>query len=363
LNHDGFADVIVGIGPGGGPRVKVFNGERLRFNQQNVFYDFFAFETTFTGGVRVALADVNADGYADKILGSGPSGAPRVRIFSAQGSPFYDNYVFDPSWRGGVYVAAADVNGDGYADPIFGVGPENGGYVRATSGAYASGNIVSDLQWFRPYESSFTGGVWVAGANMTLPACSDGADNDGDGATDYPNDFSCSNRQDYDETNPRAQCQDGADNDGDGLADMADPGCSSTQDNYEGDKTSQCQDGVDNDNDGAIDYPADFSCSSKLDNDERNPLAQCQDGVDNDGDGATDYPNDFSCSSRQDNDETNTRAQCQDGTDNDGDGLVDQTDPGCTGTQDNNESDGTSQCQDGIDNDNDGATDYPADFS
>jgi len=266
--------------------------------------------------------------------------------------------------------------------------------------------------------------------------CSDGLDNDGDGATDYPNDFSCTSATDDDETNTKAQCQDGIDNDGDGLTDYpSDPGCSSKQDNDEHNicpaatqtstcrcatnsdctnpdtcqsgycrpVTYQCNDGIDNDNDGATDYPNDFSCTSATDNDETNPKSQCQDGIDNDGngytdypsdtgctskqdntesggqarpqcsdgidndqDGATDYPNDFSCSSATDNDETNPKAQCQDGIDNDGNGYTDYpSDTGCTSKQDNTESGGQArpQCSDGIDNDNDGATDYPNDFS
>ncbi|MDO8468365.1 MAG: hypothetical protein Q7S29_01245 [Candidatus Peribacter sp.] len=135
--------------------------------------------------------------------------------------------------------------------------------------------------------------------------CNDGIDNDGDGATDYPADFSCSGPTDNDETNPKAQCQDGIDNDGDGRVDYQnDPGCSSRQDNNEGDEP-QCQNGIDDDQDGATDYPADFSCSGPTDNDETNPRAQCQDGIDNDGDSLVDYPADPGCSTRQDNDEHN----------------------------------------------------------
>lgn len=66
------------------------------------------------------------------------------------------------------------------------------------------------------------------------PACSDGADNDGDGAIDYPNDFSCSSAADTDEANPRAQCQDDSDNDGDGRCDFdgsaGSPGCNGQPD-------------------------------------------------------------------------------------------------------------------------------------
>jgi len=72
--------------------------------------------------------------------------------------------------------------------------------------------------------------------------CSDGADNDGDGEIDFPNDPGCFSVTDDDETNP--QCDDGIDNDSDGFCDLAgrtctdgstpgDPGCNSSTDNDE----------------------------------------------------------------------------------------------------------------------------------
>ncbi len=206
----------------------------------------------------------------------------------------------------------------------------------------------------------------------TQSQCNDGIDNDADGATDYPNDFSCSSATDTDETNPRSQCQDGLDNDGDGLVDLVDSGCSSKQDNDEGNGsgTTQCNDGIDNDGDGATDS-ADFSCTSTTDNDETNPKSACQDGYDNDADGLIDYPNDPGCSSRQDNDESTgtSSGQCQNGLDDDADGLVDSNDPGChtdfnrynsasynpNGLEANN--DRTKTCQDGYDNNANGLID------
>jgi hypothetical protein len=135
--------------------------------------------------------------------------------------------------------------------------------------------------------------------------CQDGIDNDKDGAADYPNDFSCSSLQDNDEKNPKSQCQNGIDDDGDGVTDLFDPGCADNQDNNEGDKTTQCQDKIDNDGDGAVDYPADAGCQSATDTNEGDFKAQCQDGIDNDGDSTMDYPNDPGCSNLQDNDEFN----------------------------------------------------------
>ena len=85
------------------------------------------------------------------------------------------------------------------------------------------------------------------------PQCSDGIDNDRDGAVDLA-DYSCQgNPLNRDEANPKSQCQNGNDDDNDGLTDMADPGCSTPQDDNEADRTAQCQNGKDDDNDGLID--------------------------------------------------------------------------------------------------------------
>jgi hypothetical protein len=183
-------------------------------------------------------------------------------------------------------------------------------------------------------------------------ACSDEADNDADGQTDYPSDPGCTSATDNSEVNP--QCNDGIDNDNDGVTDHpSDPGCTSLADNSE--INPQCNDGRDNDGDGVTDYPADAGCTSLADNNETNP--QCNDGQDNDGDGATDYPGDAGCASLADNNES---TQCSDGQDNDGDGATDfPADAGCASLADNNET--NPQCNDGRDNDGDGAADFPAD--
>ncbi|MBU0766232.1 DUF11 domain-containing protein, partial [Patescibacteria group bacterium] len=196
-----------------------------------------------------------------------------------------------------------------------------------------------------------------------LPECSDGEDNDNDGAIDYPDDFSCTSDDDDDESNPLAACQDGRDNDGDGLTDYPqDPGCYSLQDDDERDANGpECDNGFDDDSDGETDFPDDPGCDDPYDDDERE--TECSDGIDNDGDGATDFPDDFSCTSPDDDDESNLLAACQDGYDNDGDGLTDfPDDPGCYSEQDDDERDANGpECDNGLDDDNDNETDYPDD--
>jgi uncharacterized repeat protein (TIGR01451 family) len=186
--------------------------------------------------------------------------------------------------------------------------------------------------------------VFVANAQ-----CADGYDNDGDGATDYPQDQGCSSATDNDEYNSTfvPQCSDNVDNDGDGLKDFPqDTGCENAADNNEQNAgapiTYACSDNVDNDGDGLKDFPADTGCVSAQDTDETNAVVgtfACNDGIDNDNDGVKDYPQDTGCSSAQDTDEFNFRAaRCSDGIDNDGDGLKDYPqDTGCTTAYDDNE--------------------------
>ncbi len=186
--------------------------------------------------------------------------------------------------------------------------------------------------------------VFVANAQ-----CADGYDNDGDGATDYPQDQGCSSATDNDEYNSTfvPQCSDNVDNDGDGLKDFPlDTGCENAADNNEQNAgvpiVYACSDNVDNDGDGLKDYPLDPGCSSAQDTDETNVVAgtfACNDGIDNDNDGVKDFPQDTGCSSATDTDEFNFRAaRCSDGIDNDGDGLKDfPQDTGCTTAYDDNE--------------------------
>ena len=130
VNGDGRADIIAGTGVGGGPRVLVFSGADL-----SVLANFFAYEDSFRNGVLVAAGDVNGDGRADILTGTGQGGGPRVLVFDgATFQVLYDFFPFDPAARGGVNVGLADVNGDRRADLIIGSGVDEVPQVLVFSG-------------------------------------------------------------------------------------------------------------------------------------------------------------------------------------------------------------------------------------
>ncbi len=159
VNGDGRADIITGAGPGGGPHVKVFSG-----TTGNELRNFFAFQG-FSGGVFVAAGDINGDGSADIITGADAGGGPHVKVFSGAdpSTIFHDFFAYEGSFTGGVRVAAGDLNGDGSADIITGPGNGAAPHVRVFSGA--TGSELSSFFAFSTATNGpdFTGGIFVGG--------------------------------------------------------------------------------------------------------------------------------------------------------------------------------------------------------
>jgi hypothetical protein len=167
IDHDGAADLVVTAGFGGGPRIAGYNGKSLgsRTGRTKLFGDFFAFEDTLRNGAYVALGDVNGDGFADLVVGAGPGGGPRVSVFD--GSHLRHNqlirgpdfFASDPNARGGARVVTKDLDGDPFADIVVGDGQGDGGSVRLFDhGALSSSNPVAFTIDTFP---SFRGGVFV----------------------------------------------------------------------------------------------------------------------------------------------------------------------------------------------------------
>jgi hypothetical protein len=160
VNGDGVLDVIVGTGAGVGPRVVVIDG----FNGHTLM-DFLAFEASFTGGVYVAGDDMTGDGRADVIVGAGEGGAPRVQIYdSFTGKKTLDQFAYESSARTGVRVAAGDFNGDGKQDLVVAAGIGGGPRVRVFSGATLP--QLTTLADFFAFESGQRGGAYVSAGDF-----------------------------------------------------------------------------------------------------------------------------------------------------------------------------------------------------
>jgi predicted outer membrane repeat protein len=169
VDGDGTGDLIVAAGTGGGPRVSIWDGTTLQNGAYtgNVVPDFFAFEPGLKDGVYVAAGDVNNDGFSDVVIGAGPGGAPRVLVLSGSelaqtGNPvpIANFFAGDSSRRDGVPVATNDLDGVPNADVTVG-----GGAVSTVLGYFgvnltAAGTAAAPDVTFDPL-AGFDGGVFV----------------------------------------------------------------------------------------------------------------------------------------------------------------------------------------------------------
>lgn len=154
VNADGKAYVVAGAGPGGGPNVAIFSGANAVLLQS-----YFAFNAVFSGGVFVATGDINHDGKADIIAGTGAGGGPNVAVFSgSNGALLQSFFAFDPAFTGGVRVGATAFGTPARSVILTGAGAGGGPQI-----AVLDPQSQAPLDSFFAFDPGFNGGVFVGG--------------------------------------------------------------------------------------------------------------------------------------------------------------------------------------------------------
>lgn len=157
IDGDGEDEVVTVPGSGAGAHVKIFTQNGILKNQ------FFAYHTSFRGGLRVALGDLNNDGKADIIIT--PIKAQKgfehdIRVFDGNGILRTQFFAYPKkSTVKSSAIAVGDTDGDGSLEII--TAPAQGaGEVRVFS---SIGKLKSQ---FYPYTKGFANGVSVASADV-----------------------------------------------------------------------------------------------------------------------------------------------------------------------------------------------------
>ena len=154
VDADGKAEIITAPSTLGGPHIRVFSEDGTLESQ------FFAYATSYRGGVTVASCDINSDGRDEIIVGTGAGKAPHVRVFSATGQVVSQFFAYPESFRIGVSVACGNVAGDSAPEIVVSPLVRGGPHIRVFSSA---GQLVSQ---FFAYPESFRLGLDVAVADL-----------------------------------------------------------------------------------------------------------------------------------------------------------------------------------------------------
>jgi len=181
---DWIADLAVAAGNNGGPRITIWDGKNVAAANGGTpaappLANAFVFEDSQRDGAFVTLGDVTGDGLADLIAGGGPNGGPRVRIgdmaaiLAAKNFGKFDDalgvvrsnfLVGDPNSRGGIRVAARDLDGDNLADLVTGSGARLPSQVQVFRGsrlASLTSGVQTGDQVFDPFGAVLADGVYV----------------------------------------------------------------------------------------------------------------------------------------------------------------------------------------------------------
>ncbi|MFH1171511.1 MAG: VCBS repeat-containing protein, partial [bacterium] len=121
-----------------------------------VLGQFIAYAKSFTGGVRVAAGDLNGDGKDEIVTAPGPGGGPQIKIFRSNGKLVKKFTPYDTNYTSGLSVAVADVNGDGQQEILTAPGLQKSSLVRVFT---AAGKLTRQ---FFPFAKQFQGGISIA---------------------------------------------------------------------------------------------------------------------------------------------------------------------------------------------------------
>ncbi len=114
------------------------------------------FDGRFTGGASIAAADITGDGVDEYIVGAGQGSTPIVQVLDANGEVITSWMPYKENFRGGVNVAAGDLDGDGQAEIVTAPLSDAPATIRVFKN---TGGIISS---FRAFDSRYHEGANIA---------------------------------------------------------------------------------------------------------------------------------------------------------------------------------------------------------
>ncbi len=148
LDNNGSYEIVTAPLSRGGPHVRVFS------NQGSLLNEFFAYDGKYTGGVNIAVGDLQ--GNKNKQIVTAPvTGGSEIKVFNSDGKLFRSFLAYDAKFKGGVNIAVGDVDNDGKAEIITAPVSIGGPHIKVFN------NEGLLLYQFFAYDKKMTKGVWL----------------------------------------------------------------------------------------------------------------------------------------------------------------------------------------------------------
>jgi hypothetical protein len=152
MNGDGKAEIITGAGAGGGPHVRVFNADGTQV------VEFFAYAANFKGGVNVAATNKSNTQTPAIVTAPASSGGPHIKIFDARGGTLAEFFAYESTFTGGVRVAIGNVGQSSNPPEIMTI-PASGGGPRLKTFGFTT---IVNKDVFVGFEEWWRGGYVIA---------------------------------------------------------------------------------------------------------------------------------------------------------------------------------------------------------
>lgn len=145
--------VLAGLGLKSFPQVFLLNPDSTTFKS------FFTYSTNFKGEIFVAAGDTDGDGINEVVTAPGQGGGPHIRVLSVEGKPLAQFFAFDKYFYNGLSLAVGDTDGNNKSEII--VAPLRG--LRSEVRVFDRTGKM--LKSFLPYDN-FNNGVDLAACDV-----------------------------------------------------------------------------------------------------------------------------------------------------------------------------------------------------
>jgi CHRD domain-containing protein/VCBS repeat protein len=175
LDNDPQAEIVAGLGPGGGGWVEIFDDAAAGYAHQMFVQLAWPSYNAAYGETHPAIGDVDGDGRGEIVLGLGTGGGGWAAVLEDAAANFVHRDWLRTKWtsyndaNGATWPAAGDLDNDGRAEIVFGLGRGSGassgqGYLQVVDDASAG---YMHLRWLQVEWAAYTG---ASGSGETHPA-------------------------------------------------------------------------------------------------------------------------------------------------------------------------------------------------